>query len=170
MIRKKHKWEGKNPNYDFVKIPKRLFESNVWWTFAKNQGAVQVLMALYKQVHYVKEKIHPLGKKTIWVPDSKQNLVFTYEMAKKYGIPPQRFSNILKSLYECGFIDVIHFGSGQHKDMSLFKLSDRWRKYGTNDFIIKLWPKSHRTSHSTRGRKGFIKSGEALQRQQIKEK
>ena len=154
----------------FIKIPKDLFESDAWWAFGNNHGAVQVLMAFYKQVRHVKEKVNPLGKKTIWVPDCKQELVFTYGMAKEHGIPPQRFSNILKSLYGFGFIDVIHFGSSKQKNMSLFKLSDRWRKYGTDDFIMKEWPKGRKTSHSIKGRKGFVKSGEVRQKQQRKRK
>jgi hypothetical protein len=66
----------------------------------------------------------------------KTGLVFTYHEAEGFGIPSGTFLRSIRILVEKGFLDVEYRGGrmGQGRDYSRFKLSDRWRKWGTNDF------------------------------------
>lgn len=69
------------------------------------------------------------------------NLVFTYTEAAAYGLSGATFYRSIKSLVDYGFLDVEHrggtFGHGEIKDFTRFKLVNRWKKWGTEDFVKK---------------------------------
>ncbi len=63
-------------------------------------------------------------------------ICFPYSEAEKIGIPRPTFARALDNLVERGLIDITHAGSGGVKgDMSLYAISDRWEKFGTDEFI-----------------------------------
>ena len=68
-------------------------------------------------------------------------LTFTYNEAEYFGIPGKTFYRGIRTLVERGFLDVEHrggtFGQGEIKDYTRFKLSDRWKAWGTDDFVHK---------------------------------
>lgn len=72
-----------------------------------------------------------------------RDITFTYEEAKKI-MTLRTFRADYRKLIELGFIDLIKCG-GFYKEKHIFGLSNRWRKYGTKDFIKvdidKLFPK-----------------------------
>jgi len=56
------------------------------------------------------------------------------------------FMKCIDRLIEVGLIDITHSGAGGRKgDVSLYALIERWRKYGTSDFIVKKRPKDNRS-------------------------
>ena len=65
-------------------------------------------------------------------------LTFTYAEANHYGLSNATFYRAIRTLVGRGFIDVEHrggtFGHGEIKDYSRFKMSNRWRKWGTDKF------------------------------------
>jgi hypothetical protein len=61
-------------------------------------------------------------------------LSFTYSEANHFSISTAQFHRILKVLVAKGFIDVEHRGGGLGRDYSRYKLSERWRKWGTPEF------------------------------------
>jgi len=61
-------------------------------------------------------------------------LCFTYAEAKYFNISTSQFHTILKHLIEVGFLDVEHQGGAYGRDYSRYRLSDRWRNYGTSLF------------------------------------
>lgn len=76
-------------------------------------------------------------KKIIYTDDG---FVFPYAEAEALGIAKttQYWKNIIK-LVEVGLLDVVHQGGWyqkheKEKDYSVYKLSERWRKYGTPEF------------------------------------
>lgn len=69
-------------------------------------------------------------------------LSFTYNEALWRGLYRQRFSRCLKDLHAYGFIDVEHRGSALRGDYTTFKMSDRWRDFGTSAFKVIPYPKS----------------------------
>lgn len=72
-------------------------------------------------------------------------IVYPFVEALKNGIPAKTFNRNRDLLIERGFIDVTHAGSGGRKsDMTLYAISDRWRKWGTDKFIHKERPKDLR--------------------------
>jgi len=62
--------------------------------------------------------------------------VFTYAEARDLGIcNSSRFFTILKQLVAIGFLDPEHQGGAYGKDPSSYAFSERWKKYGTSEFI-----------------------------------
>jgi hypothetical protein len=64
----------------------------------------------------------------------QETLILTFLQAKKYGVcqSSTTFDSIKKELVKKGFIDsFVPGGLGQH---SIFKISYRWKLYGTNRF------------------------------------
>jgi len=80
-----------------------------------------------------------------WVIENNGEIMFTYtEAQKKYGITKPRFQRALDELIEKGFLDINHHGGGMVKDATTYFISERWRDYGTDKFIIKTRPKDSR--------------------------
>ncbi len=75
---------------------------------------------------------------------------YCYSEAEKRGITRPAFARGLDSLVAHGLIDVAKSGQGGRKgDKSLYAISDRWKEYGTDDFVKMKRPKD------TRGGRGF---------------
>jgi hypothetical protein len=74
---------------------------------------------------------------------NSRDITLTQKEAKKI-MHIETFRADYKKLIELGFIDLIKCG-GFYKEKHIFGLSNRWRKYGTKDFvkidIDKLFPK-----------------------------
>lgn len=69
------------------------------------------------------------------------NFTFSYPEGKKLGFAPATFSKIIQNLIKFGFIDPIDKGGlkGYGKGYNIFRLSDRWEAYGTNQFKTCEW-------------------------------
>ena len=68
-----------------------------------------------------------------WYGDNTRNIIFTYLEAKKI-MAIKTFTDDRTLLIERGFIDVVKRG-GLEKECMIYGLSNRWKKYGTKDFI-----------------------------------
>lgn len=66
----------------------------------------------------------------------KYHFAFTYPEAKKEGLGDASFCRGLQQLQRVGFIDCVIRGGLRcdGKACSQYKLSQRWKKYGTPDF------------------------------------
>ena len=63
---------------------------------------------------------------------------FTYNEAKnKWGIGSKKFTRALDELIRVGLIDIARTGYGLHKDVTLYAISDRWEKFGADEFVAK---------------------------------
>jgi hypothetical protein len=75
--------------------------------------------------------------------DNARDITFTEKEAKRIT-DWRTFRADYRKLIERGFIDLIKRG-GFYKEKHIFGLSNRWKKYGTKDFvkvdIDKLFPK-----------------------------
>ena len=61
---------------------------------------------------------------------------YTYNQANKdCGMGKNTFSNAINQLSDCGFIDII--SSGKYRKPNIYMLSERWRLYGTEDYLIR---------------------------------
>lgn len=67
--------------------------------------------------------------------DNRKHIIFTYQEAIKI-MHQDTFSKCRNKLIENGLIDVIKRG-GFYNQPALYGLSDRWKKFGTKDFIKK---------------------------------
>ena len=84
-------------------------------------------------------------------------LTFTYSEANHFGLSNTTFYRAIKTLVERGFLDVEHrggtFGHGEIKDYTRFKLSDRWKAWGTPQFVKKDFPRLKFQSMDVQSRK-----------------
>ena len=72
-------------------------------------------------------------------------IVFPYKEAKKtFKIPKSSFARAIDKLIEYGFIDIAHLGGGLIGDCTKYSISNRWRNYGTDNFVKKKRPKDKR--------------------------
>lgn len=69
---------------------------------------------------------------------------FTYAEAELFGLTNKQFARAIRELVEFGFLDVRHKGSGKQKDFSLYDWSERWRRYGCDDFERVSFPENLR--------------------------
>ncbi len=75
-------------------------------------------------------------KNKVYIHTNNGEIQFTYKEAKeKFGISSGRFTRAIDELVQVGLIDIAHTGFGLHKDVTLYAISDRWRYYGTDEFI-----------------------------------
>lgn len=65
--------------------------------------------------------------------DNREHIIFTYNEAIKI-MSINTFIRARNQLIERGFIDVIKRG-GLENQPAIYGLSDRWKKYGTKDFV-----------------------------------
>lgn len=83
-------------------------------------------------------------------------LIFTYSEANQFGLSNATFYRAIKTLVERGFLDVEHrggtFGHGEIKDYTRFKLVDRWKAWGTPEFIEKDFPRLKYSSMDVQSR------------------
>jgi len=74
------------------------------------------------------------------------NIIFTYQEAKNI-MAIDTFIKSRNKLIEVGLIDIVKRG-GLEKQPAIYGLSDRWKKYGTKDFvkidIKKILPKIYK--------------------------
>jgi hypothetical protein len=71
---------------------------------------------------------------------SDEDFIFPYAEAAFLGIGTTQYCKNIKKLIEVGFLDLVHQGGWyqkheREKDYSVYKLSERWRDYGTNEFV-----------------------------------
>lgn len=89
---------------------------------------------------------HKPRSKREYVIANNGKIQFSYlEAQDTWGILRQAFRDAIDELIEHGFIDIEKQGNGIHKDCSLYSISDRWKDYGTPEFVVKSRPR--RESH-----------------------
>jgi len=87
-----------------------------------------------------------------WYGDNTRNIILTYTEANKI-MSIDTFVNDRKLLIERGFIDIVKRG-GLEKQCMIYGLSNRWKKYGTKDFIKVDIEKILPEIYSTKFKKG----------------
>jgi len=93
--------------------------------------------ALYLYICFLKKRVMvkiPVGKKKEWTCTNINKITFYYSEAKKLGFSSQGFNNAIDRLVDLGFIDIVHAGIGRARIATIFALSDRYKRYGENDF------------------------------------
>ena len=93
-----------------------------------------------------------------WYTDNTRNITLTYKEAIKI-MSINTFIKDRNKLIERGFIDIVERG-GLEKQPAIYGLSNRWKKYGTKDFVkieIKdILPKTYKNKFK-KGHKLFKK-------------
>lgn len=73
--------------------------------------------------------------------ESQIHFTFSFSEAKRLGFAPATFSRAIKDLVKAGFIDPVSKGGlrGYRKSNNKFTLSNRWERYGENNFKEIIW-------------------------------
>ena len=100
----------------------------------RSATAIKVYLIFLYKCKWEKLPIRPGCKDKEWCITNNGKIQFTYDEAEKYGISRGTFVIVIDKLIEVGLIDISKQGSGLHKDVSLYAISDRWEKYGTPEF------------------------------------
>ena len=147
MAQKKRKIKLKRK----VWIEPEMFQSEVFRSLTKWQ--MWILMRFHQKRPWSEMK---RGNETNRIYENG-GLTFTYTEAEHFGFTGGTFYTAIKRLVELGFLDVEHrggtFGHGQIKDYTRFKLVDRWKKWGTEDFIPRDFPKLQNEGADVQSRK-----------------
>jgi hypothetical protein len=113
-------------------VEKGMLRSTVFRELTKTATTVYFDFRLKCQPQKVKI---PGKNKKEWIIKNNGELVYTYDEAERKGIPRNKFKRAIDNLIDHGFIDISKQGSGGKRgDVSLYAISDRWRKYGTPEF------------------------------------
>lgn len=122
--------------------------SNKW---AKLEGRMIHSLAYRKLSGSAIRVLNHFMLKRRWDPKSKkgnpkyidEGLKFPYGEAKReLGIKyPSTFSDLIQRLVEVGFIDIESRGDALISKATVYRLSDRWMKYGTPGFVPKPYEK-----------------------------
>lgn len=104
--------------------------------------ACHVFRIFLTKCRWEKLQTKPGRREKEWVHANNGELQFTYKEAwEDWGISNNRFTRAIDQLVEVGLIDIAHSGFGLHKDVTLYVISDRWEKYGTDEFVHAKRPK-----------------------------
>ncbi|MBA7675963.1 hypothetical protein ES703_84202 [subsurface metagenome] len=77
---------------------------------------------------------------------------FTYKEAlEERGISNKRFTKAIDEVIRVGLINIAKTGFGLHKDVTLYAISDRWEKFGTDEFVVKKRQKRKQQLGFTKG-------------------
>ena len=114
-----------------------LFYSEAFRSISKSGSAIVTLMRCMQKRKWERTKV---GKKKVTVY-TEDGFIFPYAEASDLRIAgkTQHWKNIIK-LVEVGFLDIVHQGGWYRKhervsDFSVYKYSERWRNYGTSEFV-----------------------------------
>jgi hypothetical protein len=92
-------------------------------------------MVFLSKCQWEKAQIRPGSRDKAWVIVNDGEIQFSYREAEtKYGISAGRFTKAIDELVRVGLIDIAHSGFGLHKDCTLYAISGRWEKLGTDEF------------------------------------
>ena len=117
----------------------------------KTRGSAQALLLFLS-----KRKMIRVGKKKSWMCANNGELTFTFSEALKHGWGKKRFSLIRRELLEKGFIDIEEPGGAYGKDPTKFRLSERWRDFGTDHFVKSEWPEDGLERGYRRRKRDFL--------------
>jgi len=144
---------------EIIVIERKLLQSKAYRSLTSMQKDVYHDFLMKRQVD--KTKPRP-GRKSERIILNQGKIEYCYSEAAKKGITPATFMRAITVLVEKGFIDIAHSGSGGVKgDKSLYAISERWRKWGTDSFIRKTRPKD------VRAKRGFLSGDKHWKRKRL---
>ena len=117
--------------WDKTTITDQILFSKAWLSLGGK--APQVYMLFRYRVQTEKVKYGPdKGKHR---EKNTQELTFTYKQAVECGLTQNTFLAALDALIAKGFLDVVSYGGGLEHRKTVYGLSDRWRKFGEQEFV-----------------------------------
>ena len=126
----------KEVKWDRMFVSKRMITSEAFRSL-KTAAACQVFMIFLYKCRWKPIEGKPKRSKEYYLANQGK-IQFTYEEAlNKWGIKNGRFTKAIDEVVRVGLIDITKSGFGLQKDKSLYAISDRWKKFGTDEFVVK---------------------------------
>jgi hypothetical protein len=132
-------------NRSFCMLEPALIESEAFLNLS-GKAAMLCLIRFHQKAYKKRTTSKKRGIKALVVTNNGQ-IVFTYAEAKELGIKStQTFYRVIRELVEDkGFIDISKMGRWYDKEPTMFAISERWKRYGTDNYekvdIPRLLPK-----------------------------
>lgn len=141
-----------------------MYYSKAWQSMGKSASLINTLLRCLQKRKWEYTKINK-KKERIYTNDG---FIFPYAEAEALNIAKntQHWKN-LRKLVEIGFLDPVHQGGWYRKyekknDYSVYKFSDRWRKYNTPEFekveIPRVLPKHFHIRENIKRQKSKVTS------------
>jgi hypothetical protein len=117
-----------------IRIKAEIFYSEAFKSLSRS--TIITLMRCLQKRKWEFEKVR--GKKRMVYSD--EGFIFPYAEAAFLEIGTTQYWKNIHKLIEVGFLDLVHQGGWyqkheREKDYSVYKLSERWRDYGTDKFV-----------------------------------
>ena len=131
----------KEAKWNKMFVSRRVITSKAFLAL-KTAAACQVYMIFRSKCRMEKVQTRPCAREREWIITNNGEIQFTYDEAwEKWGIKSGKFTRAIDDLIRVGLIDIAKSGLGLKKDKSLYAISNRWEKYGTDEFVVKERPK-----------------------------
>ena len=108
-----------------------LLQSEAFSDLSKTE--IRVLLRFYQKRQFGKKK----GRTQRPLLNNGE-IVFTYAEAEEMSIPGSTFTRAIDGLIESGLIDIASSGQGMYRSATKYSISERWRKYGTDQFVTRV--------------------------------
>ena len=129
---------SKRKTQNIIWLERRLIVSEAFRALQTTSSYVVLMVFMSKR----QMEVLKTAKRKEFVIANNGEIEFTYIEAKqKYGISDSKFTKAIDELIDKGFIDIAATGMGVHKVTTHYSISDRWKDYGTPDFVKKERPK-----------------------------
>jgi hypothetical protein len=122
-------------NRTFCQLDAALIESEAFLNLS-GKAAMLCLIRFHQKAWKKRSSGKKRGSYKDLVITNNGEIVFTYAEAKELGIKSsQTFHRVKKELIEeKGFIDIADKGNWYNKEPDKFSISERWRKYRTDEY------------------------------------
>ena len=108
----------------------------------RTAASCQVYLIFLGKCRWEKVQARPMSREREWRITNNGEIQFSYaEAGERYGISAGKFTRAIDDLVRVGLIDITKTGLGLKKEVSLYAISNRWEKYGTDAFVVKKRPK-----------------------------
>ena len=106
------------------------------WLSLSTAAACKVYLLLLSRRKFEKSKGKAGRNRSKYVNTNNGEILMPYRHAEQFGVTAGQFRRAIDELCQKGFIDIDP-GSGLLGDPSRYSISDRWRLYGTPEFVTK---------------------------------
>jgi len=129
-------------------IETELFESEANKSLTKAEMRIYFYFLLKRKFGQYKGKP---GKRSGKVITNNGQITFTYAEAEKLGFPRPTFRRAIDKFLKVGMLDITRQGQGGivedgkiTGEATLYAISERWKNYGTEEFVKKKRQKDTR--------------------------
>jgi len=154
---KSQKWRDRK--YNDMYLPREIILSPAWLSLTTATACKVYLIFRTKCQMKAPEGGRRKSRRDFFIANNGK-IQFCYTEAKKYGIGDGAFTRAIDVLVKVGLIDIAVSGQGIRRDKSLYAISERWRLYGTPEFVVSERQKRKQRYNFKKGNTDWLKGRE----------